>query len=233
MKKPVLIVMMRAPRMGRVKTRLAADLGVVEAWRAYRLMAGAALLRLARPGRWRLVAAITPDRPRGTRAWGRLFGRARGTACDTVGQGTGDLGRRMENAFRAVARRFGPAPMALIGTDIPTISPDMIGQCFRRLGRHRAVLGPATDGGFWLVGLRDPGAARALFRGVRWSTADALGDTRLNAERCYGGNGVGLLTRLDDVDRGTAWIRARGGAPIGSPSVRRARSTSASGSSVR
>ena len=70
-------------------------------------------------------------------------------------------------------------------------------QAFEALGRADAVLGPATDGGYWLVGLRRTGAAPAtLFRGVRWSSPHALADT----EASMPGLRVARAATLSDVD---------------------------------
>jgi glycosyltransferase A (GT-A) superfamily protein (DUF2064 family) len=89
-----------------------------------------------------------------------------------------------------------PGPVVIVGTDIPGIRPAHIAAAFRRLGDHDAVLGPATDGGYWLVGLRRRPYALRPFARVRWSGSHALADTLANLE----GRRVALVATLGDVD---------------------------------
>jgi rSAM/selenodomain-associated transferase 1 len=162
-----LVVFLRAPRLGRVKSRLAVGIGALAALRFYRDSSAALLRRVARDRRWRTYLALTPDRATTRPLPWRV-------AASRHGQGTGDLGRRMARTFR----RLPPGPAVIIGSDIPAIRPAHIAAAFKALGRHHAVFGPAEDGGYWLVGLRRrPSLPRTLFAGVRWSSADALADT--------------------------------------------------------
>ena len=110
------------------------------------------------------------------------------------GQGQGDLGQRMKLPFRVLP----PGPVVLVGSDIPAMRPRHIARAFRLLGRHDLVFGPASDGGFWLVGARrSRPLPRTLFAGVRWSTAQALADTLATIPPGYS---TGLADTLDDVD---------------------------------
>jgi uncharacterized protein len=168
--------------MGRCKTRLARDVGVVEAWRVYRAM-GEGLVRRLRDPRWRLVVRATPDGAR----W------PRGAAHEP--QGRGDLGVRLERALRAHAH----APVAVIGTDAPEVTPARVARAFRETRRTGLVFGPAEDGGFWLLALSAQRARRVSLAGVRWSSPHALADARA----AVGGEAV-LLERLSDVDDGRA-----------------------------
>src|SRR5215469_5568915 len=105
-----LVVFLRAPRLGRVKSRLAAGIGAIAALRFYRQTSESLLRALARDARWRVHLALTPDRD-AVRAspWGMALSR--------FGQGAGDLGRRMERAVR----RMPPGPVVIIGSDIPAL----------------------------------------------------------------------------------------------------------------
>jgi glycosyltransferase A (GT-A) superfamily protein (DUF2064 family) len=109
-------------------------------------------------------------------------------------QGRGDLGERMQRIMRET-----PAgPVVIVGTDVPGIRPAHIAEAFRLLGQHDAVFGPASDGGYWLVGLRRRPRLIRPFGGVRWSTLHALADTLANLS----GRSIGQLPTLSDVDDG-------------------------------
>ncbi len=84
------------------------------------------------------------------------------------------------------------------GGDIPAIRPPHIARAFHALGRAPFVFGPASDGGFWLTGVRHPSITPlSLFKGVAWSTEDTLSDTLGTLQgQCYA-----LADRLSDVDR--------------------------------
>ena len=190
-----LVVFLRAPRLGRVKSRLAAGIGALAALRFYRLATTQLLRRLARDRRWRCHVWITPDSAARHPAW-RVAARWQG-------QGGGDLGRRMARVFRALP----PGPAVIIGSDIPAIHAAHIAAAFRALGSHEAVFGPATDGGYWLVGLRRrPRVPRGLFKRVRWSSEHALADTRAGLPRQMS---VALLETLEDVDDAGGYARWR------------------------
>ncbi|HYM72317.1 MAG TPA: TIGR04282 family arsenosugar biosynthesis glycosyltransferase [Stellaceae bacterium] len=181
------ILFARLPRLGAGKRRLARDIGAVAALRFERLMLGRSLRRLGPDRRWRLRLAVTPDRA--ARSW-------RGGVC-VVPQGHGDLGERMRRAMASCP----PGPVVLIGTDIPGMTAARIADAFASLGRHDVVFGPATDGGFWLVGARH-GAPD--FGAVRWSSRHALEEVIANLPRSLS---VGFVARLDDVDDGAAYRR--------------------------
>lgn len=194
-----LIVFARAPQYGAVKTRLAAEIGVGAAWRAYRTITATTLATLAPSPHWTTHLAVTPARfaERG-RFWPRTIPRSP--------QPIGGLGQRMSAAL-ANAARHGPA--IIVGSDIPDMTAAHIGAAFESLGRHDVVLGPATDGGYWLVGVRrglPEAALRHLFDAVRWSSGDALADTLRNVPNRWR---IGYAATLRDVDNATdlaAWL---------------------------
>jgi rSAM/selenodomain-associated transferase 1 len=178
-----LVIMIREPRLGAVKTRLAAAIGPVEAIRFYRSVTAALIRRLAFDRRWKTVLAAAPDTARMSRSWPAGVQR--------VAQGGGDIGARMGRLLRSQA-----GPAVLIGSDIPCIEASHIAEAFTLLRRNDAVFGPAEDGGFWLVGLKPLPHLPNIFRDVRWSSPDALGDTLAN----LAGRKVGFAARLSDVD---------------------------------
>ncbi|ACJ00549.1 TIGR04282 family arsenosugar biosynthesis glycosyltransferase [Rhodospirillum centenum] len=185
--RPRVVVLAKAPRLGRVKRRLARGVGEAEALRIYRACLAATLRRLGRDPRWDCVLAVAPDRaltgwprPCQTRPW------------QTRPQGHGDLGERM---LRGLAggpggRRRGPA--VLVGGDIPEITAAAVAGALARLRRADAVFGPSEDGGYWLIGFRRPPRRTDLLAGVRWSSPQALADSRERLAR------AGLTTELAD-----------------------------------
>jgi len=159
--------MVKLPRAGQVKSRLARDIGPVGALWWYRHQTTRLVRRLGRDARWQLVLAVAPDAAGlAARDWPREFPR--------IAQGRGDLGQRMMHLLDAAA-----GPVLVIGSDIPGIQPSHIARAFQALGRADMVLGPAVDGGFWLIGRR---VGLRLYRdrlaGVRWSSAATLAETR-------------------------------------------------------
>lgn len=194
-----LIVFAKVPRVGAVKTRLARDIGSVAAWVWYRRTLATLLHRLGRDRRWRPILAIAgPHRHR--------IGYPRAQFWVVSRQSRGDLGRRMTAAFAG-----GKGPTVLVGSDIPDLASSHIIQSFQALGRSQVVLGPATDGGFWLVGLRHPRRSGRLFRAVRWSTPFALADTLANLDPRDSATLLAPLADLDDGNDLRTW-RARGDA---------------------
>lgn len=157
--------MVKEPRAGRVKTRLGRSIGMTGAAWWYRHQTARLLRHIADP-RWRILLAVSPDSEGlQSRVWPRQFPRR--------AQGLGDLGQRMLRLLRGT-----PGPTVLIGSDIPAIRRRHLDAAFRALGQAPSVIGPAPDGGFWLVGLRHPARASSrLFARVRWSHAQTLSDT--------------------------------------------------------
>lgn len=192
--RPRLVMMVRRPAMGRVKTRLARGLGAVAAVKFYRAATGGLAARLGVDPRWDLILAVTPDASAGDRVWPRHLG--------IVPQGQGDLGQRMQRVFD----RMPPGPVVIIGSDSPSIRAAHIAHAFRALGTVDAVFGPAPDGGYWLVGLSRRQRVLTPFAGVRWSTADTLADTINN----LAGSRVHVMETLDDIDEPADLMRDRG-----------------------
>lgn len=164
--KGTLIIMVKEPRPGRVKTRLGRDIGLTASAWWFRHQTRRLLRRLRDP-RWDIVLAVSPDREgMQSRVWPQELRRRP--------QGRGDLGARMARMLGQVSQ----GPACLIGADIPAISRKEIAQGFAALGNHDAVFGPAPDGGFWLIGLKHPRRQPPhFFKNVRWSSEYALADS--------------------------------------------------------
>lgn len=191
-----LMVFARVPRPGAVKTRLIPALGADGAARVYRLLLRRTLIAAARvPEVEReLWCTADPDvAPCATlaRRLGMRFRR----------QGEGDLGARMAAAFDRALGPEGAGPAVLIGSDCPGYEPGYLAQALALLGdRNRrldAVIGPALDGGYVLIGLRRPAAS--LFESIPWGTGEVLGRTR-EALAAAGLRWAELPT-LADIDR--------------------------------
>jgi uncharacterized protein len=193
---PTLLVFAKAPVPGRVKTRLAGELGTEGAADLYRKM-GRLVVDRVRSGPWRtLILYDPPGEEASVRQW-----LGDGGDLEFRPQSGGDLGLRMAEAF---AGAFGPgpriAPVVVIGTDAPGLDGALVAEAFTALNRALGpdlVLGPATDGGYYLLGLRSP--EPELFQGLPWSTNRVLGLTLERARKL--GLTLSLLRPLSDVDR--------------------------------
>lgn len=184
-----LVIFAKAPRLGQVKSRLAADIGMVDAWRFQKNALAQTVRRLAYDARWECWLAVTG----GPVQWPQGVRR--------INQPSGDLGQRMGRVMRA----FGPGPVIIIGSDVPDIFPHHIDAAFKVLGRRDAVFGPADDGGYWLVGLRRRPAHPDLFAPVRWSTSHALADTIANLGDRYDHELIDTLIDVDDAASLRRW----------------------------
>jgi len=177
-----LVIFARRPSLGVGKRRLAAAVGDVEALRFQRTAIDGLLRRLAKDPRWTTAVATAPDRPTD---W--LKNRAVG-----LPQGRGDLGQRLTR----VARRFPTGRLVIIGSDTPAVRPADVAAAFYALRGHDAVVGPARDGGYWLIGLRRSARRPLPFDQIRWSSPDTLTDTLARLE----GRRTAHLRTLEDVD---------------------------------
>ena len=179
--KDTVVVFARAARLGAVKRRLAREIGARAALRFHLATMTRLVRALAADRRFHTVLAITPYRAR----------QRLPVKLPRIAQGDGDLGSRMQRAFR----RFPHGRVAIIGCDIPDAGPQDVRAAFRALGSAQAAFGPAVDGGYWLVALA-PRRPAHPFAAVHWSTESALADTLVN----FAGRRVALLRTLHDVD---------------------------------
>lgn len=189
--------------MGKVKTRLAATVGDAEALQIYRIL----LEKTRRAAldveaeRWLFCSDfLEPDDDWPESHFQKFL------------QSGAGLGERMENAFRQ-AFDSGAGKVAIIGCDCPDLNGTLLQEAFQRLNEADFVLGPATDGGYYLLGMKHLEAS--LFRDMEWSTpvvsAETLGRIRALGKSCF------LLPELTDVDTEEDWRRHA----VVTPSVRR------------
>jgi rSAM/selenodomain-associated transferase 1 len=205
---PVLQIFAREPVPGAVKTRLAAAIGAARAAQAYRELTQVTLLHAQRAHALGHVAAVELWCTPGT---GTPWFDACAVTVDASQhlQPPGDLGARMRSAIAAGLTRA--TGVLLIGTDCPLLDAAAIAGAAAMLYNHDAVLGPAEDGGFVLVGAR----VSVHFDGVRMSTPHAAHDTLDVFVRA--GLRCGMLPELWDVDEAAdlkRWQRLRAGTPV-------------------
>ena len=171
MNRRALILFLRYPEKGRVKTRLAKVLGddfVLELYKNFI----ADILDLCGD----VDADIIPAYAGGN---GILPNRPLYEAYSCVRQKGSDLGERMYNAFVEVSS-LGYSQFVLIGSDIPDLPAEIISEAFEHLERRDVVLGPSRDGGYYLIGVNRERIDDAIFKGIPWSTSQVFEKTITN-----------------------------------------------------
>lgn len=186
----MIIVFVKAPIPGRVKTRLCPPLVPEQAAGLYRAFVKDTLEAARKvPGaRVRVAYDAAPAFP--DPGWARL-----GVA--HFPQRGADLGSRLADAFQR-AFAAGAKKAVIIGSDMPDIRPRTIAKAFALLARKDVALGPAVDGGYYLIGLKKPAAF--LFEAISWSSDKVLGETLSRIRK--NGLRLGSLPSGSDVD---AW----------------------------
>lgn len=191
MKKEVVLVFQKNAILGQVKTRLASGMGEQPAMEIYKHLVQltySALEAVPMPV-WTYFSDFIPESTHPT------------VEKSFVQQGQ-DLGERMSNAF---ASTFDSEieKVVLIGTDCPTLQSQHLLQAFTALNDSDLVLGPATDGGYYLIGMKV--RAAYLFEGIAWSTSQVLSKTLHVASQHS--LTTTLLPELDDIDTPEDWQR--------------------------
>lgn len=191
MKKEVVLVFQKNAILGKVKTRLAYEMGEKRALEIYKYLVKLTYLALedVPVPIWTYFSDFIPE------TVNKLVEK-------TFLQQGQDLGERIANAF---VRSFesGMDKVVLIGTDCPTIQNQELIQAFDALTTSDLVVGPATDGGYYLIGMKC--RAAYLFEGIAWSTPRVLSQT-LNLASQHGLTTT-LLRELDDIDTQEDWQR--------------------------
>jgi rSAM/selenodomain-associated transferase 1 len=192
MAKERLIVFTRYPEPGKTKTRLIPALGAQEAATLHRQMTEHTLSKVTQ------IQSQSPLSIEVHFTGGNLALMQAWLGSNIVyrHQGPGDLGSRMTRSHQS-AVRAGIERVAIVGTDCPGLNAELILEAFQQLHSHDLVLGPAMDGGYYLIGLRC--FIPALFSGINWGTAEVLQQTVHIANKLD--LSVAYLTQLADVDR--------------------------------
>jgi uncharacterized protein len=191
-KSNILVQFTRFPEPGKVKTRLIAALGPAGACSLHRRLTSHIMhiaKKFAIAGNADFVIYFDGA---GAKAMQQLFGKD----FKYLSQSEGDLGQRMSTAFADLFGQ-GHQQVVLIGSDCPGLTAEILAAAFAYLNHHDLVLGPATDGGYYLIGLT--ALHPELFQHVSWGTAEVFTKTTTKAA------GLGLATAflkpLSDIDR--------------------------------
>lgn len=191
-----IVVFLKAPRPGFVKTRLAASLGNEEACRVYKKLAHCFLDQLS--SFLNVELRFSPDD-----ASSEIAQFLKSSEWSFKPQGEGNLGERMCRAMTEVLE--GSDSVLIFGTDCPYIDHRDVDEAIAALRGRDVVLGPAMDGGYWAIGLKK--VTPEIFRGVNWSSDQVLKQTlnriQDNGLTCH------LLRKLEDIDDVDSWERYR------------------------
>ena len=183
---------MKAPQVGTVKTRIAETAGAERACAIYRQLVDRVLANIAPLKNVQL--RFTPDD-----AADKIHPWLR-TGWSAAAQGSGDLGERLHRAFQETFAE-GTEGVVVIGSDCPEVGPSDVRAALKELKGHDIVLGPAVDGGYWLIALRAPHPE--LFSNITWSSDQVLAQTLARAKAL--GLRIQLLRILQDIDTEEDW----------------------------
>lgn len=185
-----LIIFIRNPELGKVKTRLAKGVGQQRAFDIYKALLAHTRETALQTDSLRLLfysQEVQNEDEWPNEAFTKLL------------QEGNDLGERMENAFKTALRLAAKA--VIVGSDIAQIQPRILDNAFLALDEADYVLGPALDGGYYLLGMKQE--SPALFRGMEWSTPSVYEHT---AKRiAAAGYTYALVDTLSDIDYAEDW----------------------------
>ncbi|MCP3942352.1 MAG: glycosyltransferase [Desulfobacteraceae bacterium] len=188
--KIIVIVFLRAPEIGRVKTRLARDLGDEKTLVLYKKFVQTTLSAVEKSGMDHRICFFPAHGQSLVEDW-------LGKDHIYMFQAGDDLGYRMSNALSFVFGQ-GAQKAILIGTDIPDISADHLLEAQSRLNEKDVVIGPSLDGGYWLIGFQRNRFCLDLFSQIDWGTDSVFSTT---IEKCkVAGLSTGILPTLQDID---------------------------------
>jgi len=199
-----LVVLARWPAPGRCKQRLAASCGSSRLAAAMQRRLSWHTLQTAATAAHRcgaeLLLSASGLGPRALRRWGDQLQHSMAVPLRLALQRGGNLGCRMHRQLQqGFAQGF--EQVVLIGSDLPDLHCADLEQAFALHEQHDLVLGPAADGGYWLIGITRQGFRRsgaALFSGIPWSSDQVL--TRSLARAAERGLAAGLLRQQSDLD---------------------------------
>lgn len=201
MRQNALILFMKAPVLGRVKTRLAQSLGEESATTLYRLMCEH-LLTL--PHNSDVMVAYDDE------ARASLPPYLEGIPL--FYQTGDDLGMRMQNAFKTVFAQ-GYKSAILVGSDIPEVDKRILEEAFSALSRSDAILSPTYDGGYYLIGFHAHTFCQEAFEGILYSQNDVYANTLLKLVHLCVAQGV-MLRDIDTLDDLRTFLKTAFSSPL-------------------
>ena len=164
---PSVLIFLKCPRPGFVKTRLAKSLGDEEACQVYQKLVSHTLKQI--PADWPLRIHFAPaDAIVEMTDW-------LGSEHTFVPQPDGDLGHRLDVACQQAFAEENTSGVILLGGDCPGLNTSHLLECAELLAEKKPVIGPSEDGGYWLLGLPSPDSR--LFKNIPWSTSEVLPKT--------------------------------------------------------
>ena len=186
-----LLIFIRNPELGKVKTRLARTLGDDEALRIYHVLLEKTRLAAldVQASRWLFYSNIVEDQD----DWPN-------PDFIKTTQSPGDLGERMEAAFKQVFEQ-GASKALIIGSDCPELNGPVLQQAFDLLDEYDFVIGPVPDGGYYLLGMKQ--LQSNLFYDIAWSTETVRASTITKIEEAR--RTYVLLPMLRDIDEASDW----------------------------
>ncbi len=203
----VILVFLKLPVPGKVKTRLAKSIGDKEAAAAYEKLVTRVFERCGEASADRIVIAFDPpEKVKEVKAWLAPRLELLESEVSWIAQSQGDLGDRLDSASKAIFQAHPRTVLSIIGTDCIHLDPDLFEEAWASLAAGiDVVFGPTEDGGYYLIGLKEP--QETLFRDIPWSTEDTL-EASLQAAQAGGLKSFQLASRID-VDTIDEWGQVR------------------------
>lgn len=184
MQENLIIIFARNPKLGKVKTRLAKTIGDFAALETYKILMKHTANVVEKSNAEKIV--FYSEYINNNDVWAKI-------KCKKVKQNEGDLGEKMQTAFE-YAFELGYKKIVIIGSDVYSLKTEHIDSAFTQLQTHDVVIGPAHDGGYYLLGLNF--IIPELFEQKKWGTSSVLENTLADLNELN----VTLLEPLNDID---------------------------------
>lgn len=184
MQENLIIIFARNPKLGKVKTRLAKTIGDFAALESYKILMKHTANVVEKSNAEKIV--FYSEYIDNNDVWAKI-------KCKKVKQSEGDLGEKMQTAFE-YAFELGYKKIVIIGSDVYRLKTEHIDSAFTQLQTHDVVIGPAHDGGYYLLGLNF--IIPELFEQKKWGTSSVLENTLADLNELN----VTLLEPLNDID---------------------------------
>lgn len=184
MQENLIIIFARNPKLGKVKTRLANTIGDFAALKTYKILMKHTANVVEKSNAEKIV--FYSEYIDNNDVWAKI-------KCKKVKQSEGDLGEKMQTAFE-YAFELGHKKIVIIGSDVYSLKTEHIDSAFTQLETHDVVIGPAHDGGYYLLGLNF--IIPELFEQKKWGTSSVLENTLADLNELN----VTLLEPLNDID---------------------------------